>query len=135
MRGAATQAMPKRIVEERQRSRCPFPPRPVGLRLAKPLARRERGAYPLWYVTSEQQSQRFCEPQPVGAWRKGASASLLLLNDALRHRLRRSASHLRLSAHAKMTKLFCGSPLASTAGDRADHQEEIFAGCEKTDGE
>ena len=37
MRGAATQAMPVCIVEERQRRRCP-PPRPSGLRPAGPLA-------------------------------------------------------------------------------------------------
>ena len=68
--------------------------------LAKLMARRERGAYPSRYVTSAQRSQRLCEPQPDGAWRKGASASLPLLNDALGHRLRRGASHLPLSAHA-----------------------------------
>src|SRR5437773_2200627 len=37
MRGAATQAMPVCIVEERQQSRCP-PARPSGLRPAGPLA-------------------------------------------------------------------------------------------------
>ena len=70
------------------------------------MARRERGAYPLWYVTSEQRSQRLCEPQPEGAWRKGAYASLSLLDDALRHRLRRGASHLPLSAHAKSNHIY-----------------------------
>ena len=74
--------------------------------LAKLMARRERGAYPLRYVTSEQRSQRLCEPQPDGAWRKGASASLPLLNDALGHRLRRAASHLPLSAHAKRNRIY-----------------------------
>ena len=39
MRGAATQAMPVCIVEERQQSRyAPLPPRPSGLRPAGPLA-------------------------------------------------------------------------------------------------
>jgi hypothetical protein len=36
MQGAATQAMPLRIVEERQRSRCPPQPRPVGLQVQRP---------------------------------------------------------------------------------------------------
>ncbi len=34
------------------------------------MARRERGAYPLCYVTSEQGSQQVCEPQPRGARRR-----------------------------------------------------------------
>src|SRR5262249_46071055 len=51
---------------------------PICCWLAKQMARRERGAYPLRYVTSEQRSQRLCEPQPDGAWRKMASASLPL---------------------------------------------------------
>src|SRR5687768_15683810 len=38
--------------------------------LAGLMARRERGAYPLRYVTSEQRSQRACEPQPL----RGAAA-------------------------------------------------------------
>ena len=29
------------------------------------MARRERGAYPLRYVTSEERSQQACEPQPT----------------------------------------------------------------------
>jgi len=35
MQGAATQSMPLCIVEERQRSRCRPPPRPLGLRPRK----------------------------------------------------------------------------------------------------
>ena len=46
----------------RQELRCTFCCWPPG-----PLARRERGAYPLWYSPSEQQSQRACGPQPKGA--------------------------------------------------------------------
>src|SRR5437667_9408432 len=37
-----------------------------------PLARRERRAYPLRDVRSEQRSQRACGPQPEGARRRGA---------------------------------------------------------------
>ncbi len=43
--------------------------------LAGLMARRERGAYPLRYVTSEQRSQRACEPQPS----RGAGADRHLL--------------------------------------------------------
>src|SRR2546425_2027264 len=74
----AETAMPRRSVlpandwvvyEElraRQEIRCTFccwPP--------DPLARRERRAYPLRYVRSEQRSRGACGPQPGGARRRG----------------------------------------------------------------
>ena len=40
------------------------------LRPPGPLARRERRAYPMRYVRSEQRSQRACGPQPKGARRR-----------------------------------------------------------------
>ena len=49
----------------RQEIRCTFCCWPPG-----PLARRERRAYPLRYVRSEQHSQRACGPQPAGARRR-----------------------------------------------------------------
>src|SRR3989441_6675611 len=73
----AETAMPRRSVlpandwvvyEElraRQEIRCTFCCWPPG-----PLARRERRAYPLRYVRSEQHSQRACGPQPGGARRR-----------------------------------------------------------------
>ena len=62
MRGGATQAMPKRIVKERQRSRCPFPPRPVGLRLAKPLASLLARYIPQRVCSSLAPRHQLCEP-------------------------------------------------------------------------
>jgi len=49
-------------------------------------------------------------PQPDGARRRTASASLPLLDDPQRHRLRRGASHLPPAARAKMGSYFCADP-------------------------
>src|SRR5213596_3882706 len=49
----------------RQEIRCTFCCWPPG-----PLARRERRAYPVRYVRSEQHRQRACGPQPGGARRR-----------------------------------------------------------------
>src|SRR6266516_6758741 len=54
-----------RVLRARQEIRCTFCCWPPG-----PLARRERRAYPLPYVRSEQHSQRACGPQPGGARRR-----------------------------------------------------------------
>ncbi len=62
MRDAATQARPQRIVEERQRSRCPFPPRPVGLRPATPLASLLARYIPQRVCSSLAPRQRLCGP-------------------------------------------------------------------------
>src|SRR2546422_2468895 len=52
-------------VRARQEIRCTFCCWPPG-----PLARRERRAYPVRYVRSEQHRQRACGPQPGGARRR-----------------------------------------------------------------
>src|SRR6266516_2141286 len=70
LRVMAVAAMTSSAPEERwelrarQEIRCTFCCWPPG-----PLARRERRAYPLRYVRSEQHSQRACGPQPGGARR------------------------------------------------------------------
>ena len=73
----------------RQEIRCAFCCWPPG-----PLARRERRAYPLRYVRSEQHSQRACGPQA----RRGAAAGGHLRrcrsSTMPPHRLRRGALHL-----------------------------------------
>src|SRR5437016_14192134 len=54
-----------RTLRARQEIRCTFCCWPPG-----PLARRERRAYPVRYVRSEQHRQRACGPQPGGARRR-----------------------------------------------------------------
>src|SRR5438876_10500812 len=77
-----------------------------------PLARRERRAYPLRYVRSEQHSQRACGPQPGGARRRadicGVAAPLRC------HHIACVAAPCICppGARAKMHTLFSDGPLA-----------------------
>ena len=62
MQGAATQAMPQRIVEERQRSRCLVGVAPGRLRLAKTLTSLLARYIPQRVCASLAPRHRLCEP-------------------------------------------------------------------------
>src|SRR5438094_3731299 len=89
----------------RQEIRCTFCCWPPG-----PLARRERRAYPLRYVRSEQHSQRPCGPQPGGARRRAASAALPLLDDVTTSPASRRLASARPALAPKCTPYFLTGP-------------------------
>jgi len=65
-------------------------------------ARREEEAMSMHIVDDEQRSDRRATPmRPSGSGWEGASASLALLDDVRRHRLRRAALHLPLPSQER----------------------------------
>ena len=76
-------------------------------------ARREEEAMSMHIVDDEQRSDRRATPmRPLGSGLEGASASLALLDDVHRHRLRRAALHLPLPSQERGPFQFSDSPLA-----------------------
>ena len=91
----------------RQEIRCTFYCWPPG-----PLARRERRAYPLRYVRSEQHSQRACGPQPEGARRRRARIGGVAAPRRCHHIACVAAPCIcPPGARAKMHTLFSDGPL------------------------
>src|SRR5216117_3102917 len=91
----------------RQEIRCTFCCWPPG-----PLARRERRAYPLRYVRSEQHSQRACGPQPGGARRRAGICGVAAPRRCHHIACVAAPCICPPGARAKMHTLFSDGPLA-----------------------
>src|SRR5438552_19042084 len=91
----------------RQEIRCTFCCWPPG-----PLARRERRAYPLRYVRSEQHSQRACGPQPGGARRRAGIFGVAAPRRCHHIACVAAPCICPPGARAKMHTLFSDGPLA-----------------------
>src|SRR5204863_5209863 len=92
----------------RQEIRCTFCCWPPG-----PLARRERRAYPLRYVRSEQHSQRACGPQPGGARRRAGICGVAAPRRCHHIACVAAPCICPPGARAKMHALFSDGPLAT----------------------
>src|SRR5213595_1417608 len=79
-----------------------------------PLARRERRAYPLRYVRSEQHSQRACGPQPGGARRRAGICGVAAPRRCHHIACVAAPCICPPGARAKMHTLFPDGPLACT---------------------
>jgi len=97
----------------RQEIRCTFCCWPPG-----PLARRERRAYPLRYVRSEQHSQRACGPQPGGARRRAGICGVAAPRRCHHIACVAAPCICPPGARAKMHTLFSDGPLASHGGHK-----------------
>jgi len=106
---AMTSSAPKerRELRARQEIRCTFCCWPPG-----PLARRERRAYPLRYVRSEQHSQRACGPQPGGARRRAGICGVAAPRRCHHIACVAAPCICPPGARAKMHTLFSDGPLA-----------------------
>src|SRR5206468_3461011 len=95
------------VLRARQEIRCTFCCWPPG-----PLARRERRAYPLRYVRSEQHSQRACGPQPGGARRRAGICGVAAPRRCHHIACVAAPCICPPGARAKMHTLFPDGPLA-----------------------
>ena len=83
-------------------------------------ARREEEAMSMYIVDDKQRSDRRQTPmRPLGSGLEGASASLALLDDVHRHRLRRAALHLPLPSQERGPFQFSDRLLGFTAGKKS----------------
>src|SRR5206468_3505874 len=96
------------VLRARQEIRCTFCCWPPG-----PLARRERRAYPLRYVRSEQHSQRACGPQPGGARRRAGICGVAAPRRCHHIACVAAPCICPPGARAKMHTLFPDGPLLS----------------------
>src|SRR5881296_1145983 len=117
------------LLRARQEIRCTFCCWPPG-----PLARRERRAYPLRYVRSEQHSQRACGPQPGGARRRAGICGVAAPRRCHHIACVAAPCICPPGARAKMHTLFSDGPLARgerflrTPGTRKPPEQPAPAG-------